>query len=116
MTTADIIAELVKLAKEMRDDQKRHEALGLREDEVAFYDAVVQNDAAILQMGDDVLKKIAHELVNAVRSSATIDWSLKESVRAAMRSKIRRLLAKYDYPPDHEEKAIELVLKALSRW
>jgi type I restriction enzyme, R subunit len=111
LTTAEIIAELVKLAKEMRDDQKRHEALGLREDEVAFYDAVVQNDAAILQMGDDVLKKIAHDLVEAVRSSATIDWNLKDSVRAAMRSKIRRLLAKYDYPPDHEEKAIELVLQ-----
>jgi type I restriction enzyme, R subunit len=111
LTTAEIISELVKLAKEMREDQKRHEALGLRADEVAFYDAVVQNDAAILQMGDDVLKKIAAELVKAVQSSATIDWSLKESVRAAMRSKVRRLLAKYDYPPDHEEKAIELVLK-----
>jgi type I restriction enzyme R subunit len=110
LTTAEIISELVKLAKEMRDDQKRHEALGLRADEVAFYDAVVQNDAAILQVGDDVLKKIAAELVKAVQSSATIDWSLKESVRAAMRSKVRRLLAKYDYPPDHEEKAIELVL------
>ncbi|SHV15042.1 HsdR family type I site-specific deoxyribonuclease [Mycobacteroides abscessus subsp. abscessus] len=111
LTTAEIIAELVKLAKEMRDDQKRHEALGLREDEIAFYDAIVQNDAAVLEMGDETLKKIAHELVTAVRSSATIDWNLKDSVKAAMRSKIRRLLAKYDYPPDHEEKAIELVLQ-----
>lgn len=111
LTTAEIISELVKLAKEMREDQERHKALGLRADEVAFYDAVVQNDAAILQMGDDVLKKIAVELVKAVQSSATIDWSLKEPVRAAMRSKVRGLLAKYDYPPDHEEKAIELVLK-----
>lgn len=79
--------------------------------EAAFCDAIVQNDAAILQMGDDVLKKIAVDLVYAVQQSVTIDWSLKESVRAAMRSKVRRRLAKYDYPPDHEEKAIELVLR-----
>jgi type I restriction enzyme, R subunit len=111
LTTADIIAELVKLAKEMRDDQLRQEALGLREDEIAFYDAIVQNDAAVLEMGDDTLKKIAQELVKAVRSSATIDWNLKDSVRAAMRSKIRRLLAKYDYPPDREAIAIELILQ-----
>ena len=111
LTTAEIIAELVKLAKEMRDNNNRHIQLGLSVAEAAFYDAIVQNDSAILQMGDDVLKKIAVDLVVAVQQSATIDWSLKESVRAAMRSKIRRLLAKYDYPPDHEEKAIELVLQ-----
>jgi type I restriction enzyme R subunit len=111
LTTAEIIAELVKLAKEMRDDQKRHEALGLRDDEIAFYDAIVQNDAAVMEMGDDILKKIARELVEAVRSSATIDWNLKDSVKAAMRSRVRRLLAKYDYPPDREEKAVELVLQ-----
>ena len=111
LTTAEIIAELVKLAKEMRDDAKRHESLGLREDEVAFYDAIVQNDAAVLEMGDETLKTIARELVKAVRSSATIDWNLKDSVKAAMRSKVRRLLARYDYPPDREAKAVELVLE-----
>ena len=111
LTTAEIIAELVKLAKEMRDNNDRHNRLGLSVAEAAFYDAIVQNDSAVLQMGDDVLKKIAVELVIAVQSSATIDWSLKESVRATMRSKVRRLLAKYDYPPDHEEKAVELVLQ-----
>lgn len=111
LSTAEIIAELVKLAKEMRDAQKRHEELGLREDEVAFYDAVVQNDAAVLELGDETLKQIAQELVKSVRQSATIDWNLKESVLAAMRSKVRRILAKYDYPPDAEAKAIELVLE-----
>ena len=111
LTTAEIIAELVKLAKEMRDNNDRHNRLGLSVAEAAFYDAIVQNDSAVLQMGDDVLKKIAAELVAAIQSSATIDWSLKESVRATMRSKVRRLLAKYDYPPDHEEKAVELVLQ-----
>ncbi|MEW1988178.1 type I restriction endonuclease subunit R [Brevibacterium casei] len=111
LTTAEIIAELVKLAKEMRDAQKRHDELGLREDEIAFYDAVVQNDAAVLELGDETLKQIAQELVKSVRQSATIDWNLKESVLAAMRSKVRRILAKYDYPPDAEAKAIELVLE-----
>lgn len=111
LTTAEIIAELVKLAKQMRDDQQRHDALGLREDEVAFYDAIVQNDAAVLELGDEVLKEIAQKLVKAVRESATIDWNLKDSVRATMRTKVRRLLARYDYPPDAEAKAIELVLE-----
>lgn len=111
LTAAEIIVELVKLAKQMRDDQKRHNAMGLREDEVAFYDAIVQNDAALLELGDEVLKEIAQKLVKAVRESATIDWDIKDSVRATMRSKVRRLLARYDYPPDAEKKAIELVLE-----
>lgn len=111
LATAEIIAELVKLAKEMRDQAHRHEQLGLSVAEAAFYDAIVQNDAAVLQMGDEVLKKMAHELVDSIRASATIDWNLKESVRATMRTRVRRLLAKYDYPPDLEEKAIELVLE-----
>ncbi|GCD20569.1 DEAD/DEAH box helicase [Cellulomonas algicola] len=111
LTTAEIIAELVELAKEMRDTALRHQTLGLREDEVAFYDAIAQSASAVMAMGDDTLKAIARELVLAVRSSATIDWNLKDSVRAAMRSKIRRLLDRYDYPPDHEERAVELVLQ-----
>jgi type I restriction enzyme R subunit len=110
LTTAEVIAELVKLAKAVRDQSERHEQLGLSDSEAAFYDAIVQNDAAVLQMGDDTLKKIAAELVISVQQSATIDWNLKESVRAAMRTKVRRLLAKYEYPPDLEERAVELVL------
>lgn len=111
LTTAEIIAELVQLAKEMREQQQRGALLGLKDDEVAFYDAIFTNDSAVLKLGDETLKKIAKELVVAVRDSATIDWSLKESVRAAMRSKVRRLLAKYDYPPDAEDAAVELVLE-----
>lgn len=111
LTTAEIIVELVKLAKEMRDQNNRHQHLGLTEAEAAFYDAIVQNDSAVLEMGDDVLKRMAAELVESIRKSATIDWNLKESVRATMRTKVRRLLAKYDYPPDLEEKAVELVLE-----
>jgi type I restriction enzyme R subunit len=111
LTTAEIIAELVELAKQMRDAQRRGELLGLADDEVAFYDAIMQNDSAVLELGDVTFKKIAHELVVAVRTSATIDWNLKESVRAEMRAKIKRLLTRYDYPPDKEERAIQLVLE-----
>ncbi|KJF16622.1 type I restriction endonuclease subunit R [Acidithrix ferrooxidans] len=111
LSTAEIIAELVKLAKEMRDQNTRHEQLGLSVAEAAFYDAIVQNDSAVLTMGDEVLKKIAVDLVTQVQSSITIDWNFKASVKAEMRAKVRRLLAKYDYPPDLEEKAVELVLQ-----
>lgn len=111
LSTAEIIAELVKLAKEMRDSENRHEELGLSVAEAALYDAIAQNESAVLELGDETLKQIATELVGAVRSSVTIDWNLKESVRAAMRAKIRRLLAKYDYPPDYEDQAVDLVLE-----
>jgi type I restriction enzyme R subunit len=111
LTTAEIIAELVELAKRMRDAHDRGEILGLKDDEVAFYDAIVQNDSAVLEMGDETLKKIASELVKAVRESVNIDWNLKEGVRAQMRAKVKRLLTQYDYPPDKEEKAIDLVLE-----
>lgn len=111
LTTAEIISELMKLAKELRDNNDRHKQLGLGVSEAAFYYAIVQNDSAVMQMGDDVLEKFAVELIAVILSSATIDWSLKESVRATIRSKVRRLLAKYDYTPDREEKAVELVLQ-----
>lgn len=111
LTTAEIIAELVKLVKQMRDDQKRHDDLGLSSAEVALYDAIAQNDSAVLDMGDETLKKIAVDVVWAVRNSVVIDWDQKESVRASMRSSVRRILAKYDYPPDAEDEAVNLVLE-----
>lgn len=111
LTTAEIIAELVKLAKEMRDQANRHEQLGLTEAEAAFYDAIVQNEAAVLELGDEKLKRISVDLVWSVRNSVTIDWSYKESVKAGMRSKVRRLLAMNGYPPDLEERAIQLILE-----
>ncbi|MBX3313770.1 MAG: type I restriction endonuclease subunit R [Actinobacteria bacterium] len=111
LSTAEIIAALVDLAKELRESRARAGELGLAEDELAFYDAVCQNDAAVLELGDETLKAIAHALVKAVRDSATIDWNLKESVQAGLRAKVKRLLARYDYPPDKEERAIELVLE-----
>ena len=111
LSTAEIIAALVDLAKELRESKARAGQLGLADDELAFYDAVCQNDAAVLELGDDTLKAIAQALVQAVRESATIDWNLKESVQAGLRAKVKRLLARYDYPPDKEERAIELVLE-----
>ncbi|MDO5049398.1 MAG: type I restriction endonuclease subunit R [Actinomycetaceae bacterium] len=111
LTTAEIIAELVALAKEMREDQKRAEELGLTESEVALYDAIIQNDSAILEMGDETLKAIARDLVVTIQKSATIDWTVKESVRARMRSRIKRLLARYKYPPDKQEEAVKLIIE-----
>lgn len=95
----------------MRAEDSRHKSLGPREDEAASYDAVRLSDAAVRELSDDTLKKIAQELVTAVWAWATIDWNLKDSVRAAMRTKVRRMLAKHDYPPGAEAKAIELVLE-----
>jgi type I restriction enzyme R subunit len=111
LSAAEVIGELVKLAKQMRDERQRGEQLGLHEDEVAFYDAVAQNESAVLELGDDTLKEIARNLVDTVRKSATIDWNVKESVRAALRARVKRLLARYDYPPDAEEQAVNLVLE-----
>ncbi|MGH9156129.1 MAG: type I restriction enzyme endonuclease domain-containing protein [Acidimicrobiales bacterium] len=102
---------LVALAKEMREAKARAGELGLADDELAFYDAVCQNDSAVLGLGDDVLRAIAQALVKAVRESATIDWNVKESVQAGLRAKVKRLLTRYNYPPDKEERAIELVLE-----
>ena len=108
---AQVIAELIELAKQMREGQKRGESLGLTDDEVAFYDALEVNDSAVKELGDPVLRKIAQELVAHVRKSVTIDWTLRESARAQIRVLIRRILRKYGYPPDKQEKATQTVLE-----
>jgi type I restriction enzyme, R subunit len=110
LDAAAVVAELVALAKQLKHEHERGAELGLREDEVAFYDAICQNDSAVLEMGDERLKKITRELVDSVRRNATIDWSEKEQVRARMRAAIRRLLIRYGYPPDKQPAAIELVM------
>jgi len=111
LSSAEIIAELVQLAKQMRDDLQRHASLGLREDEIAFYDAVAQNESAVIELGDETLKAIARDLVRTIRDNWSIDWDVKETVRAKMRSAVRRILVRYDYPPDAEPEAIELVIE-----
>jgi type I restriction enzyme R subunit len=108
---AQVIEELIELAKEMREAHKRGENLGLNEDELAFYDALEVNDSAVKVLGDETLRQIAKELVEAVRRNATIDWTVKESARAKLRVIVRRLLRKYGYPPDKQEKATQTVLE-----
>jgi type I restriction enzyme R subunit len=109
--TAEVIAKLIELAQEMREAHKRGENLGLTDDELAFYDALEVNDSAVKILGDDTLRTIARELVEAVRNNVTIDWAVKESARAKMRTIVRRLLRKYGYPPDKQEKATQTVLE-----
>jgi type I restriction enzyme, R subunit len=109
--TAQVIDELIKLAKEMREAGQRGQKLNLSEDQVAFYDALEVNDSAVKVLGDETLKTIARELVETVRKNATIDWTVKESVRAKLRVMVRRILRKYGYPPDMQEKATLTVLE-----
>jgi len=109
--TAAVIEELIQLAKEMSEAHRRGEDLGLTEDELAFYDALETNDSAVRVLGEPTLKTIARELIQAVRANATIDWTERESVRARMRVLIKRILKKYGYPPDKQEKATLTVLR-----
>ena len=108
---AQVIEELIQLAKEMKEAHKRGDDLGLSEDELAFYDALEVNDSAVKVLGDETLQKIAKELVEAVRKNATIDWTVKESARAKLRVIVRRPLRKHGYPPDKQERATQTVLE-----
>ncbi|MFQ5658173.1 MAG: type I restriction endonuclease subunit R, partial [Candidatus Methylomirabilales bacterium] len=108
---AQVIEELIRLAKEMREAHRRGENLGLTEEELAFYDALETNDSAVKVLGDDTLRTIARELVETVRRNVTIDWTVRESVRAKMRTLVKRILRKHGYPPDKQEKATHTVLE-----
>ena len=109
--TVEVIEELIKIARAMREAGARGEALGLTDDELAFYDALEVSDSAVEVLGDEKLKLIAHELVDSVRRNTTIDWTVKESVRARLRVLVKRILRKYGYPPDLQEKATQTVLE-----
>ena len=108
---AQVIEELIQLAREMREANARGEKLGLSEDELAFYDALETNDSAVQVLGDDTLRDIARELVDTVRRNVTIDWTLRENVRANLRRLVRRVLRKHGYPPDKQERATRTVLE-----
>lgn len=111
IATAEIIQELIDLAKDMREAANRGEKLGFTEEELAFYDALEVNDSAVKVLGDEILRTIARELVDAVHRNVTIDWTVKESVRAKLRVMIKRTLRKYGYPPDKQEMATQTVLE-----
>jgi len=108
---AQVIEELIALAREMREANARGERLGLSEDELAFYDALETNDSAVKVLGDETLRTIARELVRTVRNNVTIDWTLRENVRAQLRVLVKRILRKHGYPPDKQEKATQTVLE-----
>lgn len=109
--TAQVIEELIAMAKQFQDEMARDEALGLNPDEVAFYDALANNESAVRELGDDTLKKIAIEITQKLRASTTVDWQVRESVRAKLRILVRRTLQRYKYPPDKAVEAVELVLQ-----
>lgn len=111
LTTAEIIQELINIAKQIKVADKEGEKLGLNNDEVAFYNALEVNDSAVQVLGDDTLKEIAREIADKVRANATIDWTIRESARAKLMVLVRRTLNKWGYPPDKQAKAIETVLK-----
>ena len=108
---AQVIEELIQLAKDMREASARGERLGLTEDELAFYDALETNDSAVKVLGDETLRGIARELVETVRGNVTIDWTLRENVRAQLRVLVKRVLRRHGYPPDKQEKATQTVLE-----
>jgi type I restriction enzyme R subunit len=109
--TAQVVEELIELAKRMRAAERRGEEMGLSESELAFYDALETSESAVSVLGDSTLRTIARELTDTVRRSATIDWTLKESVQARLRVMIRRILREYGYPPDKQERAVSTVLE-----
>lgn len=109
--TAQVMEELVEMAKKFREAASRGEQLGLTEDEVRFYDALATNESAVRELTDETLKKIAHELTENLRQNLTVDWSERESVRAKLRLMVKRVLRKYKYPPDLQEEAVDLVLR-----
>ena len=108
---AQVIEEMIGLAKDMRRAHERGERLGLTEDEMAFYDALETNDSAVKVLGDETLRTIAREVADAVRKNVTIDWTVRENVRAQLRVIVKRILRKYGYPPDKQEKATQTVLE-----
>ena len=108
--TAQVIEELIEMAKKFAAASQRGDALGLNDDELAFYDALANNEASVRELGDEILAKIAHELTASLRANVSVDWSSRESVRAKLRILVRRILRKYKYPPDQAEEAAQLVL------
>jgi type I restriction enzyme R subunit len=109
--TAQVIEELIAMAKDLQEAMKRDEELGLAPDEIAFYDALAERPEVLEAMGDEILKNLATELTAKLRASTTVDWQVRDSVRAKMRLLIKRLLRKYKYPPEGQEEAVKRVIE-----
>ncbi|MGN6802895.1 MAG: type I restriction endonuclease subunit R [Ginsengibacter sp.] len=111
LTTSEIIQELIKIAKEIKESDTEGKKLGMSQDEVAFYNALEINDSAVQVLGDDTLREIAREIAEKVKANTTIDWTIRESARARLMVIVKRTLNKYGYPPDKQQKAIDTVMK-----
>ena len=111
ITTTEVLQELIQLAKDIRAARQRGEEAGLSDEEIAFYDALAENESAVQMMGDDKLKLIAHELLMSLRENVSVDWAHRDSARARMRVLVKRILRKYGYPPDLQDKAVQTVLQ-----
>jgi len=111
ITTAEVLQELIQLAKDIRAARQRGEESGLSDEEIAFYDALAENESALQMMGDDKLKLIAHELLMSLRENVSVDWAHRDSARARMRVLVKRILRKYGYPPDLQDTAVQTVLQ-----
>ncbi len=111
ITTAEVLQELIQIAKDIRAARARGEEQGLSEDEIAFYDALAENESAVQAMGDDKLKVIAHELLVSLKGNVSVDWAHRDSARARMRVLVKRILRKYGYPPDLQDAAVQTVLQ-----
>ena len=111
ITTAEVLQELIQLAKDIRAARQRGEESGLSDEEIAFYDALAENESAVQMMGDDKLKLIAHELLISLRENVSVDWAHRDSARARMRVLVKRILRKYGYPPDLQDSAVQTVLQ-----
>ena len=120
ITTAEVIQELIKLARDIRAAHQRGEEEGLSQEEISFYDALAQNESAVEVLGNDQLRVIAHELLSSLKSNAPVDWQHRESARARMRVLVKRILRKYGYPPDLQDAAVQTVLQQAevlaARW
>jgi type I restriction enzyme R subunit len=115
ITTAAVLQELIGLAKDIRAARARGEETGLSEEEIAFYDALADNESAVEVLGDDKLKVIAHELVAGLKQNVTVDWAHRESARARLRVVVKRVLRKWGYPLDLQDAAVHLVLEQAER-
>ena len=111
ITAAEIIQEMIDLAREIKEADKRGDKMGLSKDELAFYDAVANNQSAKDLLGDDTLLKLARVLVERVKDNASIDWTVKESVKKKLKVIVKRTLRQYGYPPDLQKLATEIVLQ-----
>ncbi len=111
ISAIEMMNELIALAKDLQEARRRGEEQGLSDDEIAFYDALAQNESAINALGNDTLRLIAHELLEQLKANATVDWQKRESARARMRVLVKRILKKYGYPPDLADDAVRIVLE-----